>query len=488
MNIVHSWRMQRTVKIIQLAFTCLRLVVTNKKDELPLAIYESFRGFGGIYIKFLQILAIQSDLFSKLQHYDIYDVYDQVEHDEINIALFLRTELGFKASEIVLQDSQPFAAGSFGQVYHAKYNNKNIVVKVLRPSVIRELNYDLKVLSAVSFIIDILGPGRAVSVRKLYRELATTTRAETNYKLEADYARMLYKRYENHSYVHIPYTYRDFSTKYIICQDYVGGVPATELIRKVDQGIDPREYIRDTLGSDIHEQLVGFGKEILSSVFRYGSTYGDPHPGNIKFLPDNKIGIIDYGVQASAPKNLTGFYKLIEQYQKVYNGTPDLNGYSRALLEMYGGDIVEAIKSIDAYTMKESSLLDSIIRVAESMMQENSEKTRSLMENNKMMNLFGTVVNKDNRFCLKYSLDGPELMRSANLCIALVTSLRMKREVMRDIYNGVLDDISELQFEDTASQLHPEAAVEILASWLDQVAYKNPQLYRIIRNQEAINV
>ncbi len=474
------WRTKRFLLVSKLCVTCAVLALQGRRAEIPTLFYMEFRKLGGVYIKFLQLLVLQSEIFQSLQEYDLYEVYDHVTYDPINIHALLKSELGNSAYQLQLQSTEPFAAGSFGQVYLARHNDTDVIIKVLRPSIARTLPFDLRMLGWISRIIDVFSIGGAVSTSRLHKELAKATRAETNYILEAEYAVTLHERYKDHKNIYIPYTFRNLSTKHLICQEYVGGVAATDLLRVTKQGTDPQGYIYQVTGSDLHAQLVAFGAEILTSIFRNGTTYGDPHPGNVKFLPGNKVGLIDYGLQAPAPRNMTGFYALIKQYYNIYHDQFDMRSYSQAILEMYGGDIIKAAKSLDEYFSADLRIVDGMIAVAEQKLYEQSNRIQYLLDNNKMMALFGSIINKNNQFCLQYELDGPELMRAANLCIALVSELGMKKEVLKEIYEIVMDNVQSVNMNAPDNLLHPETAFEILASWLDQISYKNPQLHRRI--------
>jgi hypothetical protein len=472
----------RFLMVSNLCFACIVLLIRGEKKDLPQKIYTGFRSLGGIYIKFLQLLVLQTEAFRVLREYDIYEIYDNVAYEPFDIKAYMKAQLGYKARGIELESLEPFAAGSFGQVYKAQFNGKTIVIKALRPSVIQNLNFDLKILGWFSRFIDMFSSDSAVRMRRVYKELGQTTKHEVNYVLEADYASMLYKRYQGHASIVVPYTYRELCTSRIICQDYLGGVPATDLLRMKAQGIDVEAYIRETLGSEasLSEQLIGFGAEMLTSVFVHGSTYGDPHPGNLKFLPGNKVGFVDYGLQAPAPKNTLGFYHLIEQYKKIYSNQPDFQAYSRALLDVFGGDVIRAADSLDDYYSTTSGLLTTITENTGMIMKKENLQIKYFMENNGMLTFFNTVVNKNNRFCLQYELDGPQLMRAAGLFINLAKGLGMRDMVMATTYGRVIENVRHLQLHSAVAPLHPDTALEILASWMDQVAYKNPKLYRQI--------
>ncbi len=478
-------RLSRVTAITKLSWVCARLALSGQKDQLPQTIYSSFRQLGGVYVKFLQLMVMRSEFFGVLKEYDIYDVYDKVGVEPLDIRRVLAKELGSRASEVVLRSETPFAAGSFGQVYLADYQGKLVILKVLRPTVVSDLKFDLRVLGFFSRCISWFSSGSAIDSKRVYKEFARVTLLETNYGLEADYASTLYERYLHHATLYVPYTYRDLSTDRIICQDYVDGIPGTDLIKAVRSGVDGEQYIAQMLGSDLKQQLIGLGAEAVSSPLIYGTAYGDPHPGNLKFMAGNRVGLIDFGLQAPAPRNTLNYRRLVEQYHKTYWGHPDFNGYSRLLMEMYGGDIVRAAYSLDEYYATGSHrLMDQLIENAIQLMNSQPEQTSRLLANNKVALMFTSVVNKDNRFCLKYDLDGPELIRAANLFIGMLDTLGMKHAVMKEAYTLALERTKDVPLSNRQPALHPETAMEILAGWFDQISQKNPQLYRQIKREK----
>ena len=477
-----QYRTRRLLAILRLSWHCARLAASGQKALLPQTVYSGFRQLGGVYVKFLQLLVLRSEAFQSLRDFDIYDVYDRVSTEDIDIKQLLAAELGGRMSELTLESDVPFAAGSFGQVYLAQYQGKKVIIKILRPSIIKDLKFDLRVLGLFSRCVDLFAPASAINGRLAHKEFARASLTETNYALEADYASMLHERYRHHPNIVIPETYRELCTDHVICQDYVDGIAATDLIQAAKQGRDAEAYVAQVLGSDLKQQLVALGSEMLSSIFLYGTAYGDPHPGNIKFLPDNRVGLIDFGLQAPAPDSTVNFHRLIEQYYKIYSDQPDFRGYSQVLLDMYGGDVIRAAHSLDEYYSTGSHrLLDNIITNAEQIMVSHRDQIGHLVQNNKMMLLFNSVINKNNRFCLEYDIDGPEIARAGILFISLVTNLGIKKEVLRQTYWQALERTKDVTLKDGQPLLHPETALEILAGWFDQISYKNPQLYRQLK-------
>jgi serine/threonine protein kinase len=477
-------RALRITAITKLSWTCGRLALSGQKAALPQTVYTSFRQLGGVYVKFLQLLVMRSEFFQVLKEYDIYDVYDNVAVEPIDIRKVLTKELGSRISEVNLQSEVPFAAGSFGQVYLAEHRGKPVILKVLRPTVVSDLKFDLHVLGFFSRCIGWFSASSPIDSKRIHKEFARVTLLETNYGLEVDYASLLYERYRHHPTIFIPYTYRELSTEHLICQDYVDGIAATDLIKAVRGGLNGEQYIAETLGSDLRTTLIGLGAEAVSSPLIHGTAYGDPHPGNLKFMTGNRVGLIDFGLQAPAPRNTLNYRRLLEQYHKTYCGQPDFGGYSRLLMEMYGGDIVRAAYSLDEYYATGSHpLMDNLIQNAMQLMNSQPEQTNRLLQHNKVAFMFTSVVNKNNRFCLKYDLDGPEIIRAGNLFIGMLDSLGLKHSVMKEVYARALERTEGVALSNKQPPLHPETAMEILAGWFDQISQKNPQLYRQLKRQ-----
>ncbi len=142
--------------------------------------------------------------------------------------------------------------------------------------------------------------------------------------------------------------------------------------------------------------------------------------------------------------------------------------------------MIRAASSLDDYYSTKSGLVTTIVDSTKDILKHESMVIGYFMEGNGMLTFFNTVVNKNNRFCLQYDMDGPQLLRATGLFINLAKGLGMRDAVMARTYGLGIENARHLQLQSDLPSLHPEAAIEILASWMDQVAYKNPKLHRQI--------
>ena len=122
-----------------------------RSDQIWLKVLsDECQRLGGVYVKFLQHLA-STELMAQVYAASGYrlDAFDDVAVEPIDVAEVLRQELGSKASQIVVDRGQPFATGSFAQVYHCRivdHPNNQYIIKILRPSVVRYLSFDFVAL------------------------------------------------------------------------------------------------------------------------------------------------------------------------------------------------------------------------------------------------------------------------------------------------------------------------------------------------------
>jgi ubiquinone biosynthesis protein len=84
--------------------------------------------------------------------------------------------------------------------------------------------------------------------------------------------------------VKIPRVYWEFTNDRVNVQEQMVGMAGVVPDKLRDRGLDPK--LLATRGADT----------VLRMVLEHGYFHADPHPGNVLFLPDNRIGLIDFGM------------------------------------------------------------------------------------------------------------------------------------------------------------------------------------------------
>ncbi|HYF96939.1 MAG TPA: AarF/ABC1/UbiB kinase family protein [Patescibacteria group bacterium] len=480
-NITKIKRLQQIGSIMVLAVRS-----KNGNPHSQYVMYDKLLSMGGLYIKFVQLLLIRLSENRKNLSLEfsflLKKTYDSAPFEPIDIKNLLKIELGKNYGRIESVTPQPVAAGSFGQVYMAKLKGgETVAIKALRPTVLQNIHFDMKLLSFVARIVSI-GHKGGYDIPEIFDKFKNTTLKELDYPLEAHYANELYERYKGHHSVIIPKTYADLCSKHLITQEFIGGIMLTDVMAKKELGHDAEEYTQQTIGSSLSYQMIAIGELMLESMFIDGSAHGDPHPGNIKLLPNNKVALLDFGISAQVPSDKQAFFKLVKQYQKIYAGNFDLEGYTWAIINLFVKDLSTAVRSLDRYNhgKMQQQLFSAISDAASSIFSSSFQDIDSLLHNNKFMRVFSTVINEDNRFGFNLEIEQPEFMRATLMYIELIGSLGIKNEVLNVVYTNVVNKLEKTEMASNKNYVNPEDAVSIIAEWLENVAARDIYLYHML--------
>jgi serine/threonine protein kinase len=471
----------------------------RKQDEAMYnLVCEEFMSLGGVYVKFLQGVLLRSEVMRRWHNPEKLRIFENLESEPIDIGAFLRSELSpEKLQNITMVQPQPFAAGSFGQVYYGQLKNgQPIIIKVLRPMVRELLKYDLRLLSTFSkSFFTRLYKNMSIQLKDALAEFSTATLRETDYKHEAAFARELYEAYKNNAYMVIPQTYTELCTDNIIVQDYIDGISVAQVIRMHEQGVDPIVYVKEQLGSDLVAQLQVLGYESIIGVFDLPRVQGDPHPGNIRLMRDNKVGLIDFGISASAPADKNGLYGLFESYDKMFSGSQTASSLFEHSLRFFVSDLYRSLKRLGEYMGKsgDSNYMAEISQVAGDVFEQ---ATGSNMVNVDFKNdasvlvIINKLVNKNNRFGLVMKLEATEILRATQTYTSLVGSLGLYQKVMPSVVHHSIEHIRAAHPEvihDTKDTVSIAAAIETVTNWLERVAERDPVLFRQLSEKIRIN-
>ncbi len=182
-------------------------------------------------------------------------------------------------------DDTPVASASIGQVHKAVWSDgREVAVKIQYPGADEALRADLKTMQRMVGVLKQLAPG--ADVQGVVDELIERTEMELDYRLEADNQRAFAKAYEGHPRFVIPHVVA--SAPKVVIQEWLDGVHMAEIIR------DGTPEQRDLIGCRLLELT-------FDAPRRLEMLHGDAHPGNFMLLPDDRMGVIDFGAVAPLP-------------------------------------------------------------------------------------------------------------------------------------------------------------------------------------------
>jgi len=191
-------------------------------------------------------------------------------------------EYGEKLGRVFAEfEETPIAAASIGQVYRARlHDGRDVAVKVQYPGVAAAVRADMQNLGIILRLAKSVAPG--LDVRAVGHEIRERIDEELDYELEAGNQRTLGRIYAGHPFVVIPAVVTDLSREKVIVSEYVTG-RGFEVMKALPQ------VERDRIGEIVFRFYFG-------SMYRYRQFSGDPHPGNMLLLDDERMAFFDFGL------------------------------------------------------------------------------------------------------------------------------------------------------------------------------------------------
>ena len=179
-------------------------------------------------------------------------------------------------------ETTAFAAASLGQVHRARLKSgRPVAVKIQYPNIARSIRSDFRNLSA--FLLPMRLSGDWDNLKEQFEEMRRVLELETDYEQEARFMRTARSAFGEDDEIVVPRVYDEYSTRRVLTMDYLDGLHVGDFL-----ATNPTQERCDRHGSQI-------ALATLRLYYRERLTYADPNPGNFIFLPDGRLGLIDFG-------------------------------------------------------------------------------------------------------------------------------------------------------------------------------------------------
>lgn len=252
---------------------------------------------GPAYVKLGQALSTRSDLIDKSIVKELAKLQDANIPADVNdirgtieSSLAMGTKHGANMEDIFEWfDDNPIATASIGQVHRGRLrdaDHSDVVVKVIKPCVARQIRDDLATLRGLSDVMKRLGSARANEFENLLSQNERFLSAELDYRREArNMIRFHELMEESGAQVIIPRVYEELSSDTILVMEYVPSIKITNTRELRAKGYDT---------AIIAENLVNV---FLQMIATHGFVHCDPHPGNIgvSYNAEDTIVLYDFG-------------------------------------------------------------------------------------------------------------------------------------------------------------------------------------------------
>jgi ubiquinone biosynthesis protein len=291
----------------------------NKKRARGERIRLALEDLGPIFVKFGQALSTRPDFIPIDIADELAKLQDRVppfpgDQAKSIVETCIRKPLSEVFSEF---DISPLASASIAQVHTAKLlTGQEVVVKVLRPGIYKQISRDIDLLYAIADLARrYWRPAKQLRPREIVAEFEACLKDELDLLREGANASQLRRNFSNSDLLYIPEVYWPYTFHKVLVMERIYGISISDISALKKQGINLKK-------------LAERGVEIFfTQVFRDCFFHADMHPGNIFVSPENKenpqyIGV-DFGIMGSLSpedqrylaENLMAFFK--RDYRRV---------------------------------------------------------------------------------------------------------------------------------------------------------------------------
>ncbi len=256
--------------------------------EPPARVRRALEELGPTFVKLGQVLATRMDLFSPEWIAEFERLQDRAPvEDAKEIQQQLEADLGAPAETIFKNlDWEPLAAASIAQVHRAQLNDgTDVILKIRRPGIRKTVEADLRLLERIAKIIETEEPElKRFKPHEMARQFSLSLRRELDFTSECRNAERIAESFIDQSDIIIPKTYGEWECERLNVQQYIDGIAGKNLDAVDAAGLDKKILARRGAHA------------VLKMVIEDGFFHADPHPGNVFYLPENRIAFIDFGM------------------------------------------------------------------------------------------------------------------------------------------------------------------------------------------------
>jgi hypothetical protein len=197
---------------------------------------------------------------------------------------FVRSELGADPEDVFDGfETRAFAAASLGQVHRAllKGTEQRVAIKIQYPNIGRAIRDDFR--NMMAFLTPMRLSGDWGNIKEQFEDIRHKLDLETDYEQEAENLRFARAAFTEDKGIVVPRVFPEASTRRVLTMEYIQGLHLDKFL-----ATDPPQELRDHFG---HKISVAVVRLCHSKHF----VYADVQPGNFLFMPDGRLGFIDFG-------------------------------------------------------------------------------------------------------------------------------------------------------------------------------------------------
>ncbi len=251
------------------------------------AMRVTLEGLGATFIKVGQIMSTRPDLLPPAIISELILLQENVKpFSTAEVRRIIEEDFGRPLDDLFEDFEQaPIASASVAQVHRARLRGSRemAAIKVCRPSIARWADLDRSIILGVAHALELIPSMRMVSPVESARQFCAAIGRQLDFRIEAANNRRFRENFSGHPYVVFPKLFPQLCGERVLTMEFVEGYRERDFGRA---GIDSKK-------------VAGLGIKVFCKMaFIDGFVHADLHPGNIRFMRDNRIALFDLGLTA----------------------------------------------------------------------------------------------------------------------------------------------------------------------------------------------
>lgn len=287
-----------------------RLLTGGKPDEPqlppPAVLRKILIDLGPVYVKLGQLLSTRPDLLPSSYIEELSTLQDDVPPVAwADIEVVLRQELPRPLEEVFASiNPRPVAAGSIAQTHKATLaDGREVALKIQRPGIDIIVDQDINLIRGIADLAARTDFGQTYDFKGLAEEFTNALRDELAFTKEASYTDLLRRnmstsRWFEPNELVIPEVFWDLTTEKLLVLEWLDGVPLLAATFPIENNSNGNGNGKDGVFKPLSRRQVTtlLFRAFIQQIFINGFFHADPHPGNIFYLTDGRVALLDCGL------------------------------------------------------------------------------------------------------------------------------------------------------------------------------------------------
>ena len=256
-------------------------------EEMADIIFDALGELKGVSVKIAQQIALGMPFLPPAYLDKISQSFSSIP--AINKALvrkIIKSEFDAYPNEVFENfESDAFAGASLGQVHLARYEGREVAVKVQYPGIKQSITSDL---SLIHFALKRFAKGK--NVTHIMDEVQGRLYEEVDYLLEAQNCDFFRENIKNEMII-VPTIHHHLSTNRVLTSSLLKGNSFEEFMAS-----NPTQTSKNAYAQLIFDNF-------FYCLYQLKKIHADPNPGNFIFMEEEKLGLIDFGCVKSIDKD-----------------------------------------------------------------------------------------------------------------------------------------------------------------------------------------